>query len=259
MDFLTIKRRSGALKTQFWMASGISYSDVLAAYQFKGVNTQSEAISDLSGHGRTLSNTGCTWSTGNGFYVPMNSYLDHSTLRSSGSIKSIVMKISGAGFGGGATPLSGNWGGIGIWLSTPFCTQSYWYEVSGRFGVTHGNGSSVNNGGSLARTSVETDGAITSGVIGFTLSGEVAYLNGSAISKSIATDPHNNHGEWSAYICQVVPRLVGGYNDGSGSGWASLSHVTFGGYFYVQYMAIYSKNLSASEHAGVASLMNSMG
>ena len=255
MNYLERRKRMTAGEL-FWLLDGMTYAQCLGAYRFKGaINTAADALKDLTGHNNNLSNSGCSWSASNGFYVPMQSYLDQASLRSSGSIQTVVMKISGASHNNAALPLTGNWGGVGVWLSTPFTTGNFWYEQSLTLGVTHGNGLSVNyqtdyTHGTLPRTSVQTAGSFySSGVIGFTLSSESVYVNGSGIGKSIAT--YSSHGEWSGYIAAVVPRLVGGYNDGSGSGWASLSNHSFGGAFSIHAMAIYSKALSASEHRQV--------
>lgn len=240
----------------WWTAGGsIAESNILGAFNFKGAASEAAALKDQSGHANNLSKSGATWNS-SGFSCSPTNYLDNGTLRSNG--RSIVMKISGGSHGGGALPM-GSCGGIGLWLSTPFCTQSFWYEVSGRIGVTHENGLSVeySGGGDLPMNKVRIGGSFYGGhVLGFTYSGEALYANGSAISLSVAS--YSSHGNWTGFICSQVPRLVGGYNDGSGSGWASLSNVYFAGSFTVEYLAVYSIALSAAQHSTIAATLNNM-
>ena len=247
----------------WWSAQGaIAASNVLAAFNFKGAASETAALKDLTGHGNNLSKSGATWSTANGFNLSPTKYLDNSSLRSNS--RSIIMKISSGGHGGGALPL-GSCGGLGLWLSTPFCTQSFWYEVSGLPGVTHQNGLSVEyrgGAGNLPMNYVRIGSSFYGGhVLGFTYSGETLYANGSAISLNNASynrEPYWMHGNWTGFICSQVPRLAGGYNDGSGSGWSSLSNVTFAGSFNVEYLAVYSTNLTAALHSVIASDLNNM-
>lgn len=243
----------------FTNSGSIATSNVLGAYNFKNATSATTALNDLSGHGNTLTNSSAVWSS-SGYQCSAYKYLDNSTVRSNS--KTIIMKITSGDSGGGALPL-GSCGGLGLWLSTPFCTQSFWYEVSGTLGVTHENGLSVeySGGGTLPMNYVRIASAFYGGhVLGFTYSGEALYANGSAISLSVASysNQYGSHGNWTGYICSQVPRLVGGYNDGSGSGWASLSNVTFAGSFIVQYLAVYSIALTAAQQSQIATILNSM-
>lgn len=100
------KKRDALLASSalFWLPSGMSLDDVLGAYQFKGVSSSSVALSDLSGHGRTLTVTtesGNTpsWSASSGYtftnaYQGKSGYLDNATLDTL-NIKSAVIRFSG--------------------------------------------------------------------------------------------------------------------------------------------------------------------
>lgn len=87
----------------FWLPSGFSLADVLAAYQFKGVASEDDAKMDLSGNGRNLTKhtqSGNTpeWSASYGWkfvaaYQGASGYLDNSALDSL-TIKSAVIRFS---------------------------------------------------------------------------------------------------------------------------------------------------------------------
>jgi hypothetical protein len=178
----------------------------MAVYQFKNAKTESDALKDMSGNGYSLSKSeNASWSS-SGFSLNNNNYLNNNTLKSNSA--SIVMKIS-SGSAKYACIL-GSCGGRGLWLSTPFLTQSFAYHYSGTFGVTNENGlSTAYEYGTLALNKVRIASSFyASGVIGYTYSGNDAYKDGSAISLSNAAyDGYT----WSGFIADTVPRLVGGY------------------------------------------------
>ena len=203
MDIFSVKRRMNVGGPLWWSLDGVSDANVLGAWRFKGRNTKAAAVTDLTKNNRTLDGQGdCSWSQSSGITVSVENrnsvtarYLDNSTIRN--NCKSAVLKISGINRLAG-TPLTGGWGGISVWLNTPFATQSFWYDNSGKAGIAHGNGRSVNAGGSLARTAVQvaTTGDYGSAcTIGFTLDGETLYRDGVASSKAIATYVHPGEGD----------------------------------------------------------------
>lgn len=234
-------------RADWWLSDTVSESDVLAAYNFKGADSSAEALKDLTGNNRTLTNSGCSWSS-NGFYVDGSHYLDHSSLRSSGSMKSIVMKISGV-WGGNYKALTGNWGGISVWIKTPFCILSYAWRYY-HTGVAHGAGTSIDatsGSANLARENVRLMNGEISGVVGFSNTGWGAlYQNGSAVGLSNAKDNNGKPWTWWQTTNVGIPRLVGGTGKVS-------SDVVMNGYFTIEYLAIYNKVLNASEHAAIYS------
>ena len=261
MDIFAIKRRMTVGEPLWWSLDGVSNTGVIGAWKFKNRDSSSQALIDISGKGTELTYSGGSgdWSKSNGFTISVDNqsgsvvtkYLDNSTVRS--SCKSIVMKIQGVNRSL-ITPLTGNWGGISVWLNTPFTTQAYNYEYSGSAGIAHGNGEN----GNIARTSVQlaTTGSYgADGVIGFTLDGESLYKNGTKSSKAVAT--YSNHGEWTGYFCANYPKLVGGsaptYN--SGASYSSASHWKFGGSFKILALACYSKKLNDADHANLSKRM----
>lgn len=230
----------------WWTLEGtISDSSILGAYNFKGASSASNALTDLSGHGKTMTNSGCSWSADNGFYVSNSNYLDQSSLRSSGNIKSIVMKISGV-WGGNFMALTGNWGSpnIGVWLKTIFETALFWTHVQDT-GVSHANGNDEQTFGAAALRLA--NGELGDGVYGLTNTGTgVLYHNGSSVSMRNATATSGaNQGPWTRFRAADIPRLVGGYGDMTDS---SGNPVAMNGHFYISHLALYSIYLVSSQH-----------
>ena len=261
MKYLERRKRSSAGEL-FWLLPGMTYADTLAAFRFTNVNTESDAKTDLTGHGYTLGNGDaygnhkCSWDSGNGFYVDFGHYLDNSDLRGAG-VRSLVMKI----WGGGVTanlPLTGQWANTSVWVKTPFETASFWPYSAG-FGIAHQNGLSIDYEnpdqgiyGTLARQNVRTAGntVYTDGVIGISLDGwGKLYRNGSEVSlnNAVAGNDSAYPGPWTRFESAGLPLLVGGTG--------STDHHTYSGHFYITYLAVYSRVLSGDEQAAIAAKM----
>ena len=100
-DYLLRKRdavlASGGL---FWLPSGMSYDNVLAAYQFKGVASEADSLADISGHGRTLtkhsqSGNTPTWNSSYGWkfdavYQGLCGYLNNAALNNQAIVCAVV-------------------------------------------------------------------------------------------------------------------------------------------------------------------------
>ena len=244
---------NGALKlvylTDFWRIDGLAASHCIGAFKFKGAASASEALKDLSGHGNTLSNSGCSWDS-SGFSVPAGGYLDNGTIK--GSCRSIVAKIASS-WAGNLCPLSGGWGGINVWLGTPFCTKSFAYVYAG-IGVGHGNGLSTLYGGSLPMSYVTIGSGSTNGAIGFTLGGEVLYRDGSVVSRVVAHhDSYGSDTQWTGFIAANLPRLIGGRAHGSTQGrWDDEGNLSpYVGNFKITAFAAYDVDLSQAQHQAV--------
>lgn len=243
MDYLALRKRTVSSGSLWYSLDGYSDANVLGAWKFNKRNSESDALKGLT-NGRTLSNSGCAWSSGNGFYVDGSHYLDHSSLRSSGNMKSIVMKISGA-WGGNYKALTGNWGGISVWLKTPFQWGSFAWAYY-HSGVAHGAGTSIDStsgSANLARENVRLmGGELGNGVVGFSNTGWGAlYKDGSSVSLSNAKDSNGHPWTWWQTTTVGIPRLVGGTG-------AISEGVVMNGYFYVSALAIYDVVLSAAQH-----------
>ena len=83
----------------FWLPSGITVANCIAAYRFSGVASESKARTDLTGHGNTLSKVSSgtvTWTSANGFYLQGSyPYLYTKSLYNMSDVKSIVIAYSG--------------------------------------------------------------------------------------------------------------------------------------------------------------------
>lgn len=104
-DYLERKRRSILGSKRFFMPSGLSAANCLAAFQFKGVASEAAALQDLSGNGRNLTkhsqtSSGVTytpsWNTATGFtfaavYQGLCGYLNNASLNAQ-SIKCAIVR-----------------------------------------------------------------------------------------------------------------------------------------------------------------------
>lgn len=82
-------------QSDFWTAGGISPANCLAAYQFKGASSETVALTDLTGHGYTLTKSGSpTWATGTGFTMGTSGLLQNATLNKLTTIKTIILRYS---------------------------------------------------------------------------------------------------------------------------------------------------------------------
>lgn len=101
-----MKKRDAILAScgLFWLPSGMSADNVLAAYQFIGVPSEEEALMDVSGNNRTLTKTSetvngttytPTWSSSAGFifqkaYQGKSGYLDNTSLNGQNILSAVV-------------------------------------------------------------------------------------------------------------------------------------------------------------------------
>lgn len=242
MDYFAMKKKAGGTEPLWWSLDGVSDTNCLAAYTFVNRYSEADAKKDLTRKYGDITNNGCPWSSGNGFYVNGSSHLDQSSIRSS-SIKSIIIKITGV-WAGNFMALTGNWGGVSIWLKTIFETMTYWTHTQDT-GVAHGNCNPENPLGAAA-VRLANAGELNAGVYGLTNSGAgTLYHNGNVVSMRNATATSGvNQGPWSRFRAAGIPRLVGGYGDMTDS---SGNPVIMNGHFYVRAIAAYNKELSAAE------------
>ena len=247
MDYLSARKKLGTAGSLWWSLNGMNDANCLAAYTFVNRITEADAKKDLTRKYSDITNNGCPWSSGNGYYINGSSHLDHSSLRSAG-IKSIVIKVTGV-WAGNFMALTGNWGSpnIGVWLKTLFETASFWTHAQDT-GVSHNNGNDEQAFGQAALRLA--NGELNNGIYGFTNSGAgVLYHNGSAVSLRNATGTHGaNQGKWTRFRAAGIPRLVGGYGDMTGSDGASIA---MNGHFYVRAIAAYNKELSSTEQRAI--------
>ena len=107
-DYLRKKRDALLMASgQFWLPSGMSQANVLAAYIFKGVASESDALKDITGNGYNLTKSSQTyngntysptWSASNSFtfsevYQGLCGYLNNASLNTQ-DIKCMVVRFS---------------------------------------------------------------------------------------------------------------------------------------------------------------------
>ena len=244
MNYLQQRKRMVSGIGMWWLADGMSEGNCLAAYQLKGRYSQADALTDMTGHGYGLTNSGGSWSSGSGMYLAAGAYLDNGGLRGS-STKSIIIKVVSS-WAAHVCPLTGGWGNINVWLATSFCTKSFAY-VAGGVGIGHQNGLSVlYDSGGLPMSYVQLCNTSQTGTFGFTLSGEALYRNGTGVSKYIAHhDSYGSDTQWTGFIAANLPRLIGGRAHGSTTGkWNDEGNLGVTGNFTVSAFAVYNINLS---------------
>lgn len=245
MDYFSTKKRLASSGSLWWSLDGLSDANCLAAYSFVNRYSVDDAKKDLTRKYGDITNNGCLYMSNAGFYINNSNYLDQPTLRSSGNIKSIVIKVTDV-WGGNFMALTGNWGSpnIGVWLKTIFETALFWTHVQDT-GVSHANGNDEQTFGAAALRLA--NGELGDGVYGLTNTGTgVLYHNGSSVSLRNATATSGDHqGPWTRFRAADIPRLVGGSGNMTDS---SGNPIVMNGHFYVRAIAAYSKELSAAEH-----------
>lgn len=226
--------------TDWYTANGtIALSNVLAAYKFKGASSASEARTDLTGHGYTLS--GGSWDASNG----MSGSLTNGNLPNAGVVTQILF-IGSYGFSGNGTVQTKD---LLTRMKFPYlttnCRFGYTAHASSS-GTVHYNGTQnrfglitdwydgQNNGYFNKSTCKQSDAAGSNCVIAGSTAGTV-WVNGSSRSMSTVTTTG-----W----------------DGSNKYIANSNVVVNGQVCRVYAAAFYKVALSNQQHADIASALN---
>ncbi len=170
--------------SDWWCPTGISSSNCLAAYRFKGVGSEGEARTDVTGHGYTLTNNGPSWSSGTGFWIDPSrgagSYQYNVTLYNHSleaqNIQTIIFR-----YGGFATDMmnavcdaKGSHGAARIWFGLSRSDGHEWDGTSSR--DTKGYPVATGNSALWGRSRITSDGV-------FGLNVRTAmFLNGNGIT-----------------------------------------------------------------------------
>ena len=229
-------------ESDFWTAGGISTANCLAAYQFKGAASETQALKDLTGHGYTLTkytNTSgkiaAKWSATKGFYTDDDkgywNVLKNPTLGSQ-NIKSIVVRY--AGLDQSKTN--------GLCVASPKGSSGYavlWADGANRSVSENfpGTSSGWTDNPIIKKSSSKILWANAkldaSGTVGMTLQTAI-YKNGTSMNVTELNDTGYGGVEDGTYIL-VFPRT---YND-----------------FCLYSAAFYSVALTAAQHKAVADAM----
>lgn len=114
---LTVLSGSLPMQNGWYLVSGISESDVLAAYQFVGRNSEEAAlknVNDGTAYILEKSSSTITWSADKGFYFPATANIGFSNADLSALYASLLSAVFG--YSGGYTG-SSNWSGSGTSLA----------------------------------------------------------------------------------------------------------------------------------------------
>lgn len=157
----------------WWMTTGLSTANILAAYSFKGATSEAEALRDLSGNNRNLTNSGVTFNSSYGFQIPgvITAGLLNSALT---TFESCVIRFSNV------TPNDGSLG-----PSAPLIPMSLTRFVAA--GLNYGSGWAKTFNPCIIynnRIYYSTAGSVTNGVLG--TSGSSIFINGSSVSVASA-------------------------------------------------------------------------
>lgn len=228
--------------SDWWLPSGLSASDCLAAYQFKGVASESAAKTDLTGHGYTLTKNGPSWSSAKGFWIDPNAnYPYNITLYNNElcrkNIQTVVFRY--ANFNNGmmhpVMHAGGSHGYARLWFGLSRSDGDPWPGTYYR--DTHGYpvASKDNVGNCMWGKSQIT----SNGVFGLNVQSDM-YLNGNAITvQEVHIGSQSNPDPiGSSDTNPYMIWLPGGDN-----------------YAYLAY-AFYSKKLTAAQHKEVCNAMN---
>ena len=238
--------------SDWWCPNGISTSDVLAAYLFKGKSSDTEALKDVTGHGYNLTKVTenghtPTLSSANGYYFDevwgtLSGYLNNDSLNGK-TIKCIIVRYSGLtrterGFLIGACGSNGK-------AQVYAASGSY---KNGEHYVNYGTPGFVTVwGGNNVGTIKYRNGTMTSGTLCCNLDSGVMYVNGSTSAESLTTKA----GVFTDGIDQK--KTFGNAHSGM-SDWNNGYHAGK----YIQAAVFFSKELTAAQQKEVYTALNSM-
>ena len=95
MGYLEKKRDAMVGMSKWYIVPGLSMSDCIAAYKFKGARNETEALTDLTGHGYNLAkNLNPEWNASKGYNLK-DGFLNNSSLRDVDKIGTVVIRYSG--------------------------------------------------------------------------------------------------------------------------------------------------------------------
>ncbi|MBQ6503092.1 MAG: hypothetical protein IJI57_04165 [Flexilinea sp.] len=231
--------------SDFWLPTGVASSNCLAAYQFKGAASETEALSDRSGHGYTLTknNVASGWSAASGYAVKYSNVnlgwsLNNDTLNAQ-SINTIIVRFSGGPTSGTCNLAWPGGSSYNRYLSSVLDLDGF-ASGEGRDIITSNNpvliyswdGNWADGGYRFYYRSGTAVGA--SGVVGF--SDSTFYINGNAAT---TTSARSNWDEWAT---------------------GQLDRKTLAKDSYVTLIAaaFYSVSLTAAQHKEVCTAMNQL-
>ena len=246
------------LPTDDWFhPTGVTDSDVIAAYKFKGASSAANAKrivnNSTSSYDLNTSGSNVTWSAANGFYIPAEggAGLDNATLRSQ-NWGTVAVKFSGASTGSLQVGLVHKTLETGIYAHYEMSSRKAENGAWNYYRINH-NYPAFSNGVSLKTnqkyTATPGENA-TSGVISCNLTAlSDFYYNGQscALTACDATNESNMYvGDWTGL------KLFGNIKFTQTQ---SVFMPTNFGSVYIHAAVIYNRNLNATEIAQLHTLM----
>ena len=246
--------------SDFWLPTGVAAANCLAAYQFKGATSETEALTDRTGHGYTLTKSGSpSWASA-GFTIPAYGGLNNTTLRDKSPVTVIARfdnfnpaknQIGGSSYQAAIVYESNDRATRDyqrLYLSTSYATHSFYWVGSGALGYQNGVESTIRT-----LSTPYTENIKNSGVVGVSFGGSL-YYNGTAqsvIKPTFKVNQDGGTGEITAclgnagYVIGMCPK-TDTWCGSANQGWAS---------YRLQAIAFYSVSLSAAQHSEVYTAM----
>ena len=224
---------------KWYLATGITESNVLGAYKFINRTSESQALSCVNSgtnYALTKSSTSLiTWNTSSGFTIQPYGNLHNSSIWSNGPV-SVVIKFSNAASGKPILLSEMNNGRV-VYARTPYTTQSYLFQNSNTLGFNF-----AFTDGTYTQRRISTVNE-TSGIVGatFTSSGGTLFNNGSQLSVT-TIDGMSSIGPGSQ-----TGRLIGMRAQNSNPGYADAEKWSWNS-FSIQYAVFFNTSLSLNQY-----------
>ncbi len=252
-----LKKAGGGLNSKlWWLAPGMSYTNILAAYQFAGAESSAAALLDHSPNGYDIAGTSVSWDAAHGLTAGTFTQTDLSARTdiitqiicysnySWGQSSNIngVVRLTSPGYTSGGNPM--------LCLRMRFSVgvhgndDDYTTAGNGYWGVITAHGSTSSNSGTNQWCRYKHAGARapSSGIVAYDKTNVQLYLDGEAVSTTSA-GYSSWHGSQGGYL---------------GSSQKPVYTSDSLGTMYVQGAVFYNCVLTASQHAAVAEMMTYM-
>ena len=227
----------GSTPRSWYLVDGITEENVVAAYRFKGVATEQEALTNVNeGTAYALSATGVTWTTGKGLFFPatVNCYINNTELvNQAGSIVSCAFGYSDMSTGSVCTA------GVALNYAVPY----KYFAAKGAYGsssyvycnaaIQHPN---------TTTKSKQIAASHTEGCLACDWSNRAIWYNGLSQSLSDAGGVAMINGQWT------YPRVF-----------TTCTNTSFArGTMYLSALVFYNTVLTDAQHVQLANQINAL-
>lgn len=234
---------------KWYLASGITESNVMGAFKFIGRASESEALKSVNSTSRSLTkmNSGSnriTWNSSSGFTLQPWAGLHNSTIWNNDPV-SVIIKFSNATSGSPVLLSEINNGRV-LYARTPYTTESYNYLNSNTLGFNYAFNTGVYNQRKVSQVKE------TTGIVGctFTSSGGTLFNNKENVSVT------NIENQSSIYPSSSNGYLIGMRNNENASGSGAASHWTWGS-VTVEYALFLNTSITLSQFTEICNYITS--